>query len=255
MPMNYREGGTFTCDLRGKTALVTGASSGIGAHLAQTLAAAGARVAVSARRVERLSAPSRGCAVALDVTERTSIDAAFDRAEAELGAIDVLINNAGITLTKPALEIDLAEWDVVLATNLRGPFLVAQSFARRLIARKLPGSIVNVGSILSERVAGSLSAYAASKAGLVQLTRALALEWARYDIRVNAVEPGYIETAMTADFFTGAAGAAMIKRIPQRRLGRSEDLDGPVLLLASDASAYVTGAVLAVDGGHLVSTL
>jgi NAD(P)-dependent dehydrogenase (short-subunit alcohol dehydrogenase family) len=254
---------TFTCDLRGKVALVTGASSGIGAHLARSLAASGARIAAAARREELLCEVVRGIAadggtataIRMDVTDPRSVEAGFERAEREVGVVDVLVNNAGIAISKPALETTPEEWDRVVATNLRGPFLVAQAFARRLIRHGARGSIVNVGSIMGERVAGLVASYAASKAALLQLTRALALEWARYDIRVNAIAPGYIETAINAGFFASPAGQAMLKRIPQRRLGRLEDLDAPVLLLASDASSYVTGAVLAIDGGHLVSTL
>ena len=254
---------TFTCDLRGKAALVTGGSGGIGAHLASVLADAGARVAVGARRVDQLAevvdaiANVGGTALALhlDVTDQHSIDDAFARAEVELGTINVLVNNAGIAIAQPALEIEAADWDRVIATNLRGPFLAAQAFARRLVARKAPGSIINVGSIMGERVAAGVASYTASKAALLQLTRALALEWARYGIRVNAIAPGFIETDINRGFFETDAGAATLKRIPQRRLGKLEDLDAVVLLLASDASAYMTGAVVPIDGGHLVSTL
>lgn len=263
MPMNSKQCPAFTCDLSGRVALVTGASGGIGAHLARALAGAGARVAVAARRTIPLSdvvkhiedAGGKAAAIGMDVTDAASVEAGFQAAETALGAVDVLLNNAGIAIPKPALEIPVDEWDAVVATNLRGAFLAAQSFARRVVARKATGCIVNVGSIMGERVAGSLAPYAASKAGLLQLTKALALEWARYDIRVNAIAPGYIETDMNAGFFSSAAGQAMLKRIPQRRLGTLEDLEGPVLFLVSDASAYVTGAVLPVDGGHLVSSL
>lgn len=254
---------TFTCDLHGKVALVTGGSGGIGAHLARALAGAGARVAVGARRREQLDrvteaiASAGGSALALhmDVTDQQSVEDAFARAEERFGTIDVLLNNAGIAVVQPALEVDASEWDRVIATNLRGPFLVAQAFARRLVARSAPGAIINVGSIMGERVAGGLTSYTASKAALLHLTRALALEWARYGIRVNAIAPGFVETDINRGFFQTPAGEAMLKRIPQRRLGRFEDLDAVVLLLASDASAYMTGAVIPIDGGHLVSSL
>jgi NAD(P)-dependent dehydrogenase (short-subunit alcohol dehydrogenase family) len=263
MAMDSQPHAAFTCDLSGKVALVTGASSGIGAHVARTLAAAGARVAVAARRRERLSevvdaiavAGGKAAAVRMDVTDARSIEHGFEQAQCELGAIDVLVNNAGIAIPKAALDVSAGEWDDVLAVNLRGPFLVAQNFARRVVERKGSGTIVNVGSIMGERVAGLVSSYAASKAALLQLTRALALEWARYGIRVNAIAPGYIETDINKGFFATPAGEAMMKRIPQRRLGRLEDLDGTVLLLCSDASAYMTGAIVAIDGGHLVSAL
>ena len=263
MPMDSQGRAAFTCDISGKVALVTGASSGLGAHLARTLAAAGARVAAAARRKERLAdvvhaiaqAGGTAAVVPMDVTDTKSIERGFAYAEGELGAIDILINNAGIAVPKAALDVSADEWDDVLSTNLRGPFFVAQTFARHIVAREGSGTIVNVGSIMGERVAGMVASYAASKAGLLQLTRALALEWARYGIRVNAIAPGYIETDINAGFFSTPPGEAMLKRIPQRRLGRLEDLDGPVLLLCSDASSYVTGAILAIDGGHLVSTL
>jgi NAD(P)-dependent dehydrogenase (short-subunit alcohol dehydrogenase family) len=263
MPMVSKSHPPFTCDLSGKVVLVTGASGGIGAHLAQSLAAAGAAVAASARREAPLSevvsrinaAGGRAVAIKLDVTDAADIEAAFERADAAFGTVDVLINNAGIAIGKTALETSVSEWDAVIATNLRGAFLVAQACAKRLVARKVPGSIVNLGSVLGERVAPAIASYAASKAGLMHLTHALALEWARYSIRVNAIAPGYIETGMNAEFLASPAGEALIKRIPQRRLGRLEDLDAPVLLLASDASAYITGAVLPIDGGHLVSSL
>lgn len=263
MPMVSKTHPAFTCDLSGKVALVTGASSGIGAHLARVLASAGACVAAAARRqaplaeiVARIDAAGgRAVAIALDVTDAASIEAAFDRAVAAFGGVDILINNAGIAIAKPALETDPSEWDAVIATNLRGAFLVAQAFAKRLVARKASGSIVNLGSVLGERVAPAVASYSASKAGLMHLTRSLAFEWARYGIRVNAIAPGYIETEMNAAFLASPAGQELVKRIPQRRLGRVEDLDGPVLLLASDASAYMTGAVVPIDGGHLVSSL
>lgn len=254
---------SFTCDLRGKTAFVTGGSSGIGAHLAGVLAEAGANVVVAARREHELARVvvaiekrgGKAFAVRIDVTESESIERGFLAAEKEMGVANVLLNNAGITSTKSALEATVADWDSVIGTNLRGPFLVAQAFAKRLIAHSSPGSIINIGSILGTRVAGGVSSYAASKAGLHQLTRALALEWARYNIRVNAIAPGYMMTDMTRDFFSTPPGEAIIKRIPQRRIGELDHLTAPVLLLASDASAYMTGAVVPVDGGHLVSTL
>jgi NAD(P)-dependent dehydrogenase (short-subunit alcohol dehydrogenase family) len=154
-----------------------------------------------------------------------------------------------------ALELDAADWDRVVDTDLRGVWLVAQAAALRMVRHRTGGSIVNIASILGLRVAGGLAPYAVAKAGVVQLTKALALEWARHGIRVNALAPGYIETDINRDFFATEAGRALVKRIPQRRLGRATDLDGPLLLLLSDAGAYMTGAVVAVDGGHLVSSL
>lgn len=247
--------------LDGKVALVTGASGGLGRHFAQVLTAAGATVVLAARRVEKLRDAAaalgpRAHAVALDVADAASVAEAFAAAEAAAGGpVTVVINNAGIADTCAALDVTPEDWDRVLDTNLTGAFLVAQAAARRLRETGSPGSIVNIASIAGLRPAGAVAAYCASKAGLVHLTKALALEWARHGIRVNALCPGYIETDINADFFATDAGQALIKRIPQRRLGRPEELDAPLLLLASDASPYLTGAVLAVDGGHLVSSL
>ena len=171
-----------------------------------------------------------------------------------MAGIDILVNNAGIVVAKPALELTADDWDLTIATNLRGAFLVAQAAARRM-AGTGGGSIVNIASIAGLRTGGHLAAYAASKAGLIHLTRNLAVDLARNGVRVNAIAPGYIETELNAEFFASKAGEDMIRRIPQRRLGRPEDLDGSLLLLASDASRYMTGAVLVVDGGHSVNPL
>lgn len=249
-------------DLHGRHALVTGASSGLGRHFAGTLARAGARVSLAARRAEALAdtvaaveaGGGQALAIVMDVTERASVAAAFAAAEARFGRVDILVNNAGIAAPAAALDLAEADWDAVLDTNLKGVFLAAQEGARRMAATG-GGSIVNIASILGLRVTGGVSAYAASKAGVVQLTKSLALEWARHGIRVNAIAPGYVETEMNAEFFASDAGRAMIRRVPQRRLGRAQDLDGALLLLASEAGAYMTGSVVAVDGGHLVSGL
>ena len=250
-------------DLRGKVALVTGASGGLGEHFARTLAAAGATVVAGARRVDRLeslagsiaASGGKAMAVALDVTDRASVDAAFARAVDAVGAPDIVVNNAGIARTRASLELEEHEWREVLDTNLDGAFRVAQAAARAMTGADKGGSIVNIASILGLRVATSLLAYAAAKAALVQVTHALALEWARHRIRVNAIAPGYIETDMNREFFSTPAGQSVLKRIPQRRIGQPADLDGALLLLASDASSYMTGSVLVVDGGHLVSSL
>ena len=172
-----------------------------------------------------------------------------------LGGIDIVINNAGVAQGGPALAMDEASWGDVIDTDLSGVFRVARAAGRAMVAAQQGGSIVNTASILGLRVSTYLAAYSAAKAGVVQLSRALALEWARYGIRVNAIAPGYIETGINRDFFAGEAGQRLIKRIPQRRLGQLEDLDGALLYLASDASRYVTGSVVAVDGGHMVSSL
>jgi NAD(P)-dependent dehydrogenase (short-subunit alcohol dehydrogenase family) len=249
-------------NLTGKVALVTGASSGLGRHFAEVLAQAGARVALAARRTDALraaadaiSATGGTAAIArMDVTDAASIVAAVDEIESALGGIDILINNSGVSIAKPALEQSERDWDDVVDVNLRGAFLVATNVAKRMRQRG-GGSIINIESILSFRQAGAVAPYAASKAGLTQLTRSLAAELARYRIRVNGIAPGYFATELTRDFFGTEAAQAMIRHIPQRRLGELPDLDGPLLLLSSDASRYMTGATLVVDGGHLCSSL
>ncbi|MFO1039695.1 MAG: glucose 1-dehydrogenase [Geminicoccaceae bacterium] len=248
-------------DLGGKLALVTGASGGLGLHFARTLADAGAKVVLAARRLELLEANvasiggDRSIAIAMDVTDPASVDRGLAEIAERLGPVTIVVNNSGVTATRSALDLDPAEWDRIMDTNRKGAWLVARAAARHLIDAKLGGSIVNIASILGFRVAGHVAPYAASKAALLQLTRALALEWARYGIRVNAMAPGYVETDLNRDFFASDAGKALITRIPQRRLGRVEDLDGPLLLLASDASAYMTGSAITLDGGHLQSSL
>ena len=174
---------------------------------------------------------------------------------AAFGVPDIVINNAGTTHAALALEQTEADWDRVVDTNLKGAFLVAQEAARRLIAAGTHGSIINIASVLGLRQAATVAPYAASKAGLIQLTRELALEWARHSIRVNAIAPGYFLSDLNREYFGTPAGEALVKRVPQRRLGQPADLDGALLLLASDASRFMTGAVLSVDGGHSVSTL
>lgn len=246
-------------DLSGKTALVTGASGGLGLHFARTLAACGASVTLAARRVEALE---QGCAqiraeggtadsAALDVGSAESIAGFFEGRT----PYDIVVNNAGVGGAKRAMEMSEEDWDGVLDVNLKGCFLVARDAARAMREAGRGGAIVNIASILSFRVGGDLSAYAASKAGLMQLTRVLSLEWARFGIRVNALCPGYIETDINRDFFKTPAGEAMIKRVPQRRLGQPEDLDGGLLLLCSDAGRFMTGTSIVVDGGHLNSPL
>lgn len=249
--------------LDGRLALVTGASGGLGRHFARVLAAAGAEVVLAARRVDRLDELTdviRGDggvahAVALDVTNGASVRACFNKVGRLAGVPSIVINNAGVTVTRPALEQSEDDWDRVVDTNLKGCWLVAREAAGRLVAAGAPGSIVNVASILGERVAGGVAPYAISKAGILQATRALALEWARHRVRVNAILPGYIATELNQEFLASAAGERLKGRIPTRRFGEPADLDGPLLLLASDAGRHMTGALLAVDGGHLVNSL
>ncbi|MGE0741169.1 MAG: SDR family NAD(P)-dependent oxidoreductase [Hyphomonadaceae bacterium] len=250
---------TISADLSGKTAFVTGASSGFGAHFAKLLAQHGARVVVGARRVEALkslvseiqAAGGQASAVALDVRDLGSIRDAL----AAAGPLDILVNNAGVGAGKPVLEQTEEDWSFVLDTNLRGAFFMATEAARAMREAGIAGSIVNIASILGLRQGMGVSTYAISKAGLIQLTKQLALELARYRIRVNALAPGYFGTDINKDFFDTEAGAALIKRVAMRRLGDLDDLDGPLLLLASDASKFMTGSVIAVDGGHLLSGL
>ncbi|TAJ41372.1 MAG: glucose 1-dehydrogenase [Reyranella sp.] len=246
-------------DLSGKVALVTGASSGLGAHFAHCLGAAGASVVLAARRAERLASLQaelekkgvKATAVDLDVQSGTSITTALEAA----GPLDIVVNNAGISIVKPALDMPEEDWDSVVDTNLRGAWLVAQGAARRWVVDKRPGVIVNIASILGLRTIGQVAPYNASKAGLIHLTRALAMEWARHDIRVNAICPGYIETEMNSPFWKTPGGQRLIERIPQRRIGQPGHLDGALLLLASEAGAFMTGSIVTVDGGHTVNSL
>lgn len=250
-------------NLTNKVALVTGASSGLGFHFAQTLANHGATVVVAGRRTERLSKlvdsiqAHGGSAFALkcDVTDTASIRSCVEAAEVQTGGIDILVNNAGIADPAPALETTEAQWNAVINTNLNGAWHVAQHVAKSMVARKRGGSIINIASILGLRVATALPAYVAAKAGLIHLTKALALEWARANIRVNAIAPGYILTEINQEWFSTEGGQLAIKRIPQRRIGTPADLDGPLLLLSSDASSYMTGSIIVADGGHSVNSL
>lgn len=240
--------------LEGRVALVTGASGGLGAHFATVLHEAGASVALGARR-EVAAAGERRMAVRLDVTDAASIAAALDAVEARFGVCDLLVNNAGIAATKPFLDHADADWDAVMGVDLRGAFVMAREAAKRMVAARKPGAIVNIASIGGSRVIGGAASYTAAKAGLLHLTRQMAVELARHRIRVNALAPGYVETDINRDFFASEAGQAMIRRIPQRRLGTVEDLTGPLLLLASEAGAHMTGSVVTVDGGHSVNAL
>ena len=250
-------------DVRGKVALVTGASSGLGENFARKLAAAGATVVVAARRMDRLQALAaeiardggKAHAVQLDVTDRASVQAAVNEAVRMAGALDIVVNNAGIGESRPSIDLTEEDWRRVLDTNLDGVWRVAQESAKAMLAGGKGGSIINIASVLGLRVAPQLLAYATAKAGVVQMTKALALEWARHKVRVNAIAPGYIETDMNRDVLRSDAGQVLVKRIPQRRIGQPSDLDGALLLLASDAGSYMTGSIVVVDGGHVVNSL
>ncbi len=249
--------------LEGKVALVTGASSGFGQHFATVLSRAGAKVVLAARRTDLIqaeadainSAGGNALAVTMDVTSSKSIAVALDQIQTAFGVVTVVINNAGITIPKLLLDLSDADWTNVIDTNLNGVAYVTRETARRMIAAGSGGSIVNIASILAERVQKALTNYAASKAAVVQFTKVAALELAQHNIRVNALCPGYFQTPLNLDWFQTADGQALIKRIPQRRTGTLEELNGPLLLLASAAGSLMTGAAITVDGGHVLSDL
>jgi NAD(P)-dependent dehydrogenase (short-subunit alcohol dehydrogenase family) len=249
--------------LEGKVALVTGASSGFGQHFARLLGRAGAHVALAARRTDLIEAEAqkivdaggRAIAVTMDVTNSQSIASALDEIEQSFGVVTVVINNAGITIPKLLLDLSDADWTNVIDTNLNGVAYVTRETARRMIGAGTGGSIVNIASILAERVQKALTNYAASKAAVVQFTKVAALELAQHNIRVNALCPGYFQTDLNGEWFKTKEGQALIKRIPQRRTGNLDELNGPLLLLASDAGSLMTGSAVTVDGGHVLSDL
>jgi NAD(P)-dependent dehydrogenase (short-subunit alcohol dehydrogenase family) len=244
--------------LAGKSALVTGASSGLGVHFARLLAAQGVAVTLAARRADKVAALCDEIAATGGQASPLALDVADGAAVAQaLGGqvFDIVVNNAGTAATATALDHDDATIDRVIDTNLKGAFHVARATARAMLDAGRPGTIINIASILGFRVAGQVAAYAASKGGLVQLSRSLALEWARHGIRVNALCPGYIETEINRDFFATEAGQTLIRRVPQRRMGQPADLDGAFLLLASDLGGFMTGTEIVVDGGHMISSL
>lgn len=249
--------------LDGQVALVTGASTGLGRHFAATLARAGAKVAAAARRTDLLDAlvdeisgqGGSALAVPLDVTDSASVTTALGQVETELGPLSVVVNNAGLAIDKKLDETEDADWDAVLDTNLRGAFVMARESARRMKAGGIDGRIVNIASILGLTASPRVHAYAASKAALLHLTRTLALELARDGIRVNAIAPGYVHTDLNRDLLAGPVGERLKGRTPMRRFASPEELDGALLLLASDAGSYMTGSVITVDGGLSLSTL
>ena len=249
--------------LAGRVALVTGASSGLGRHFATMLADHGAQVVLAARRKDPLvalagdieRAGGRAHVVAMDVRDAASVSAAVAAAVAAAGRIDVLVNNAGVTAAKPALAMTEDDWRSVVDTNLDGAFRVARAVAQAMVDAKAAGSIVNVASVLGFRVGKQVAGYIAAKTGLLRLSEALALEWAMHGIRVNSIAPGYVVTDLNRDFLLSSAGDTMARRIPMRKFGQPADLDGALLLLASDAGRYMTGSTITVDGGHTLAWL
>ena len=248
-------------DVSKEIILVTGASQGLGRQFARVLSAHGAAIALAARQTAKLKSleeeilgqGGRAVAVPMDVTDIASIGKAIDSAEAALGPVSVLVNNAGIAIEKPAIDQTERDWDAVINANLKGAYCAATEMARRMIARKQEGNIVNIASVLGLGVMKFLSPYTISKAGIIQATKAMALELAGNRIRVNALAPGYVDTEMNHEFWSSPAGEKLTKRIPQRRVGAEADLDGAIMLLACNASRYMTGSVVTVDGGFLLN--
>jgi len=248
-------------DLHGKVALVTGASSGLGARFAEVLAGNGAAVVLVARRTDRLDtlkariekSGGKVIAVAADVRDRAAMRAAFDAAEQTFGTVTILVNNAGVVSSGRAIDLAEEEWRRILSTNLDAVFFCAQEAARRMLAAGTGGAIVNIASVLGFGVDKGVIAYATAKAGVIQLTKALALELAFKGIRVNAIAPGWIVTELNRDYLQSERGAALKREIPIGRFGEERDLDGPLLLLVSDAGRFVTGATIVADGGQMVA--
>lgn len=248
-------------DLRGRTALVTGASSGLGARFARVLAAAGAKVALAARRGDRLAAHvdaiaktgGIAAAVSMDVTQEASIIAAYDEVETLFGQVDTIVNNAGMNMRGLAVEIAAADFDALMAVNVRGVFLVAREGARRMMGEgrdPARGRIVNIASIGAVKVLPGLTPYCTSKAAVAMMTKSLAREWAKHGIAVNAICPGYVETEINAAWLAEAGGQKMIQGFPRRRLMRDEDLDAPLLMLCGASGQFITGAIVTIDDGQ-----
>jgi 3-oxoacyl-[acyl-carrier protein] reductase len=248
-------------DLHGQVALVTGASSGLGVRFAECLGENGAAVVLVARRAERLAdivtriekSGGTAMAVAADVRDRAAMAAAFDAAEKAFGTVTILVNNAGVVSAGRAIDLPEEEWRRILSTNLDAVFYCAQEAARRMLAAGRKGAIVNIASVLGFGVDKGVVAYATAKAGVIQLTKALALELAFKGIRVNAIAPGWIVTDLNRDYLQSERGATLKREIPIGRFGEARDLDGPLLLLVSDAGRFVTGATIVADGGQMIA--
>lgn len=247
-------------DLSGKTAFVTGATSGLGRQFALALSAAGAAVVISGRRMDRLEALAaeirakggKAHPLTLDMTAVKDFATAIAAAEKALGPIWLLVNNSGVAVNKALLDHTEDDYDSTLDTNLKGVFFLAQEAARSMIAKGAGGRIVNIASIGALKVLGGTAAYCISKAGVAHMTKCMAVEWARYNINVNAICPGYIRTEMNSEFFDTAAGEKLISKFPRRRLGKDTDLNGLLLLLASDAGSFITGSVIVADEGQVL---
>ena len=258
----------YSIDLSGRVALVTGASSGLGAQFARTLARAGAGVVLASRRLEKLKelrARIEGeggdaHVVELDVTDLDSIKAAVAHAETEMGSIDILVNNSGVSTTQRIQDVTLEDYDFIFDTNVKGAFFVAQEVGKRMLARSrgaAPGSftggrIINIASMAGLKVLPQIGAYCMSKAAVVQMTRAMALEWGRFGINVNALCPGYIDTEINHSHWQTEQGQKLISLLPRKRVGQPQDLDALIVMLASDQSHFVNGAVIAADDGFAV---
>jgi NAD(P)-dependent dehydrogenase (short-subunit alcohol dehydrogenase family) len=256
---------SYNIDLSGRVALITGASSGLGAQFARTLSKAGAAVVLAARRVERLktlraeieAAGGDAHVVGLDVTDQGSIKAAVAHTETEMGSIDILVNNAGVSATQRLLEVTQEDFDFVFDTNIRGAFFVAQEVGKRMIARAkgsapgtfIGGRIVNIASVAGLRTLPQIGVYSMSKAAVIHMTRVMAQEWGRYDINVNALCPGYIDTDINHHHWNTDAGQKLLAMLPRKRVGQPEDLDALIVTLCSAQSHFVNGAVISADDG------
>jgi NAD(P)-dependent dehydrogenase (short-subunit alcohol dehydrogenase family) len=256
----------FNVNLKEKVAVVTGASSGLGARFAKVLAAAGANVVLAARRVDRLkelraeieAAGFAAHVTQLDVSQLDSIVAAVDDVERSVGQIDILVNNSGVSNTARLVDVTPADFEQVFDINVRGAFFMAQEVARRMIVHAksnggFRGRIINIASVAGLRVLPQIGVYCMSKAAVVQMTKAQALEWGRYGINVNAICPGYIRTEINEEYWDTEGGAKLLQMLPRRRLGQAADLDGLLLLLAADESQFINGAVITADDGMSVS--